>query len=132
MHALRIAHQGQELLTTGRITLPIVEPERHRLMQVRRGEVALPGVHDRLNAQSAQLEHAVFSADLPDEPDHDAVNRFLVGALRARLGWRSPPRRDEQPTVSLSTRQGAAALGRGVLLRKAWLRVGEQQRRLAS
>ena len=28
MHALRIAYQGIELLSTGRITLPVPEPER--------------------------------------------------------------------------------------------------------
>jgi uncharacterized protein len=32
MHALRIAHQGQELLSTGQITLPIADPERRRLL----------------------------------------------------------------------------------------------------
>jgi uncharacterized protein len=34
MHALRISHQGRQLLTTGRIELPVEEPERSRLMQV--------------------------------------------------------------------------------------------------
>src|SRR5215207_2935574 len=32
MHALRIAHQGNELLATGRISLPVAEPARSRLM----------------------------------------------------------------------------------------------------
>jgi hypothetical protein len=82
MHALRIAHQGQELLTTGRITLPIGEPERGRLMQVRRGEVPLDDVLDRLHAQSAQLERIVLGSELPEEPDHDAVDSFLVDAYQ--------------------------------------------------
>ena len=43
MHALRIAHQGSELLSTGRITLPIAEPVRSRLMEVRRGDIPLRG-----------------------------------------------------------------------------------------
>jgi hypothetical protein len=82
MHALRIAHQGRELLTTGRITLPVAEPERSRLMEVRRGEVPLAGVLDRLHRQSAALEREILAFEIPDEPDRDRVNRFLVNAYR--------------------------------------------------
>jgi hypothetical protein len=32
MHALRIGHQGSELITTGRISLPVTEPVRSRLL----------------------------------------------------------------------------------------------------
>jgi hypothetical protein len=39
MHALRLGVQGVELLSTGRITLPIPEPERGYLRAIRRGEV---------------------------------------------------------------------------------------------
>ncbi len=82
MHALRIAHQGRELLSTGRITLPIAEPERSRLLQVRRGEVPLRTVLDRLHEQSALLEDSILESDLPDEPDRAAVDAFLVDAYQ--------------------------------------------------
>jgi predicted nucleotidyltransferase len=91
MHALRIAHQGQELLRTGRITLPIASPEREDLMQVRRGEIPLRSVLDRLHERSALLEDTILSSDLPDEPDRDAVDRFLVDAYqRAWAGETGP------------------------------------------
>jgi predicted nucleotidyltransferase len=80
MHALRIAHQGIELLTTGRITLPVAQPERDRLMQVRRGEIAFSDVLDRLHQQSAALEHILLDDRLPDRSDHEAVDRFLTRA----------------------------------------------------
>jgi uncharacterized protein len=80
MHALRIAHQGSELLSTGRITLPIASPERERLLEVRRGELPLREVLDRLHAQAARFEFATLSNDLPDAADADAVDRFLVDA----------------------------------------------------
>lgn len=80
MHALRIAHEGTELLSTGQITLPIAEPHRQRLLEVRRGEVALAEVLDRLHEQSAQLEQAMLSSNLPEHPDQEAVDRFLVAA----------------------------------------------------
>ncbi len=82
MHALRIAHQGRELLATGRITLPTAEPERRRLMEVRRGEIPLTAVLERLQQQSAALEQDVVDARLPDEPDQDRVDRFLVSAYQ--------------------------------------------------
>jgi uncharacterized protein len=80
MHALRIAYQGVELLSTGHITLPIAEPERERLLQVRRGELPLREVLDRLHKQAARLEDATLSNDLPEAPDTGAVDRFLVDA----------------------------------------------------
>lgn len=44
MHALRLGVQGIEYLSTGRITLPIPEPELGLLREVRRGEWDLPRV----------------------------------------------------------------------------------------
>jgi hypothetical protein len=82
MHALRIAHQGLELLAGGRITLPVAEPARSELMAVRRGEVALDDVITRLHERIAQLERALATADVPEEPDRDAADRFLVEAHR--------------------------------------------------
>jgi uncharacterized protein len=49
MHALRLGVQGVELLTTGRITLPVPVPELGHLRQVRRGEVPLAEVVGRSN-----------------------------------------------------------------------------------
>jgi predicted nucleotidyltransferase len=82
MHALRIAHQGIELLTTGRIMLPVEEPERSRLMEVRRGEVPLATVLDRLRDQSGRLEQLILDAALPGEPDRARIDTFLVSAYR--------------------------------------------------
>jgi len=40
MHMLRLGFQGVELLTTGRLSLPMREPERSYLLDVRRGRLA--------------------------------------------------------------------------------------------
>jgi len=80
MHALRIAVQGRELLTTGRITLPVPEPDRSRLMDVRRGEVPLPDVLTDLHAAVAALEELAVTADVPESADVAAVDAFLVRA----------------------------------------------------
>jgi hypothetical protein len=82
MHALRIAHQGNELLSSGRITLPISEPVRARLMEVRRGEPTLAEVLERLHEQTALLERAALQGQLPEQPDHAAIDDFLADAYQ--------------------------------------------------
>ena len=56
--------------------------DRDHLMQVRRGEIPLRSVLDRLPERSAVLEGTILSSDLPDEPDRDTVDRFLVDAYQ--------------------------------------------------
>ena len=86
MHALRIAHQGLELMTEGRISLPVPDPARSRLMAVRRGEVALDEVLGELHERLAELERLVATAELPEDPDREAADRFLIEAHREVWG----------------------------------------------
>lgn len=87
MHALRIAVQGIELVSSGRITLPVPEPDRSGLRAVRRGEPTLAEVVAELDEATARLTGLVDASDLPDEADAAAVDRFLVGAYqRAWMG----------------------------------------------
>ncbi len=82
MHALRIAHQGIELLTDGVITLPVGEPARSELRAVRSGEVPLDDVLARLESATAELEAATQRSGLAERPDADKVDAFLVEAYR--------------------------------------------------
>jgi hypothetical protein len=76
-HALRLGIQGVELLTTGRLSLPM--PERHRddLRAVRRGEVPLDEVVARIDDYERQLELLRESASVPDQPDRAWVDGWL-------------------------------------------------------
>lgn len=82
MHALCFGYQGIELLTTGRITLPMVDPERAALREVRSGAVALDAVLAHLDRVTAQLAQAGEASQLPDRSDVAAVDRFVVTAYR--------------------------------------------------
>lgn len=82
MHALRIAVQGIELLGTGRITLPVREPDRARLRAVRAGTVPLDEVMARLDELSERLQRLTDESDLPGDGDHEQVDRFLVQEYR--------------------------------------------------
>lgn len=77
MHALRLGYQGIELLTTGRITLPVPEPELSQLRAIRRGEVALPDVLAAIDEAEQRLIALRGSADLPDEPDRAWADAWL-------------------------------------------------------
>lgn len=82
MHALRIAVQGIELLSTGRISLPVSEPDRSRLRAVRAGSVPLDEVVARLDELTARLERLTDESDLPPVGDQKRVSRFLVEVYR--------------------------------------------------
>jgi uncharacterized protein len=77
MHALRLGVQGVELLTTGRITLPVPEPELSYLRAVRQGQVPLQDAVDAVAQAEARLLALSASSAVPDQPDQDWVNEWL-------------------------------------------------------
>jgi hypothetical protein len=84
MHALRLGLQGIELLTTGRITLPVPEPDRAYLRSIRRGEVPLAEVVDAVTGAEARLTALRESSSVPDRPDRNWVDGWLH---RSYLGF---------------------------------------------
>jgi hypothetical protein len=77
MHALRLGVQGVELLSTGRITLPVPEPERAYLRSVRRGEVPLAEVVAAVDDAERRLIALRTSSSIPAKPDHAWVDAWL-------------------------------------------------------
>lgn len=77
MHALRLGVQGVELLSTGRITLPIPEPDLSSLRAVRRGEVGLDEVLRRLDALEARLVDLIATSPLPPYADTAWIDDWL-------------------------------------------------------
>jgi hypothetical protein len=77
MHALRLGAQGVELLTTGRITLPVPDPAGTYLRAVRRGGVPLAEVVTALADVEAELLRLQAHAEVPPEPDRAWVDDWL-------------------------------------------------------
>jgi hypothetical protein len=77
MHALRIGLQGIELLTTGRMTLPVAEPNRSYLRAIRRGERPLPEVLDAIVDTEERLAGLRDSDAVPPEPDRRWIDSWL-------------------------------------------------------
>ncbi|UJA19333.1 nucleotidyltransferase [Thermoleophilia bacterium SCSIO 60948] len=76
MHALRIGYQGIELLTDLKITLPVPEPQRSRLMDVRMGRVPPAEILEELDGLIAQLESAPVPHQSP--PPQAVIEQWLV------------------------------------------------------
>ncbi|WP_207798237.1 nucleotidyltransferase domain-containing protein [Klenkia marina] len=89
MHALRLGVQGVELLSTGRITLPVPEPDRSYLRAVRRGEVPLAEVVAAVDAAEQRLIGLRESSTVPDEPDRAWVDAWLHRSYLA--SWARQP-----------------------------------------
>ena len=77
MHALRLGLQGVELLTTGRISLPVPEPDRAYLRAVRRGEEPLADVLTAITDAEERLTALRTSSQVPPEPDRAWVDDWL-------------------------------------------------------
>ena len=89
-HALRLAMQGRELALHGRLTLPMPDAERERVLEVKRGDVPdLQVVLDEIDQVAAEVQGALDSGrtPLPAEPDRAAINDWCVRAHRRHWGW---------------------------------------------
>ena len=84
MHLLRLLLAGIEVLRDGRVPLD-VGPERDRLLAVRRGEVDWPEVEAWRSNLHRQLDAAYRSTSLPERPDYDWADEFLVRARRGMV-----------------------------------------------
>lgn len=87
-HMVRLGLQGVELLTTGTITLPIPEPHRTWLIELRRGEHTKQEALDwaeRLERQITALTET--PRVLPEQPDHHGINEWLASVHRRFWGW---------------------------------------------
>jgi hypothetical protein len=88
MHLIRQLLSGIHALKAGVIPVEVDGANRRRLLAIRAGEVAL----DEIDAWRLDL-HRKFEDEygrtrLPERPDYDAANAFLIRARRAALEGR--------------------------------------------
>lgn len=77
-HLIRLGYQGIEYLTTGSIPLPLPPEQRKTVLQVRRGVWSENEVLYLAESLETQMQDALAQTDLPDEPDHEALSRWVV------------------------------------------------------
>jgi uncharacterized protein len=79
MHLLRLLLTGAATLREGRVPVR-VEAQRERLLAVKRGELAWTEVDKWRKELHHDFEAALTATKLPERPDYEKANRFLVRA----------------------------------------------------
>ena len=78
MHMLRLGYQGIEYLQTGKLTMPMNEPERSYLFDVRQGGYDMQHVLTRAGELERELKDLLDTSPLPEEPDTAQVDEWMV------------------------------------------------------
>ena len=89
-HALRLALQGRELVQHGRLTLPMPEAERQRVLEVKSGQVReLQVVLDEIDAVAAEVVQTLESrrTPLPERADVATIEEWAVKVHRRFWDW---------------------------------------------
>jgi len=89
-HALRLGLQGIELVSTGRLSLPLRPDDLEQCMAVKRGEVSFATALTMIDAARADLAELVDHPErspLPARPDMVAVNDWLEWIHRLHWDW---------------------------------------------
>ncbi len=81
MHLLRLLLTGAATLRTGSVPVR-VEAHRDRLLAVKRGEVEWTDVDAWRKELHRDFELALSETKLPERPDYEVANRFLLKARR--------------------------------------------------
>lgn len=84
-HMVRLGIQGVELLETGTITLPMPEPWLTWIRDLRQGRHTQQEAIEAAADLEARLEILTRTSPIPEVPDMDRANRWLIDAYEA--GW---------------------------------------------
>jgi len=83
MHLIRLLHSGIHALKAGDIRVDVGE-YRDELLAIRAGKLTFDGVRHRALELDREFRAAFLTTTLPETPDTDRVNRFLIAARRRR------------------------------------------------
>lgn len=78
MHILRLGFQGVELLSTGRLTLPMPKKDRAFVYATRLGEVPLQDVLTKAGELEREIKDLLSEAPLRDKPDRDYIESWML------------------------------------------------------
>lgn len=81
MHLIRLLHSGIHALREGEIRVDVAE-HRDELLAIRAGAVPFEAVEARALELDRVFQEAFSGTKLPERPDTDRVNRFLIAARR--------------------------------------------------
>lgn len=77
-HMVRLGLQGVELLSTGRITLPMPALDRSWIRELRMGKHTQQEALDRAEELEEEILLLMSTSELPETPDYKWANKFLA------------------------------------------------------
>ncbi|HRH45640.1 MAG TPA: nucleotidyltransferase domain-containing protein [Pyrinomonadaceae bacterium] len=84
MHLIRLLLQGIEILKTGELTVKM-EANRDKLLMIKRGELLWESINDWRLMLHKDFENAFAQTKLPERPDYERANQFLITARRKMI-----------------------------------------------
>jgi uncharacterized protein len=84
MHLIRLLHSGIGVLRDGFVPVK-VDAHRERLLAIRRGEVPWEEVEDWRLSLHQEFNAAFDATTLPERPDYERANAFLISARRRAM-----------------------------------------------
>lgn len=79
MHILRLGFQGVELLSTGRLTLPLADEARDFCRACRQGNLSMQEVLTKAGDLERELKDLLDSSPLPKEADREFIENWMIG-----------------------------------------------------
>jgi predicted nucleotidyltransferase len=89
MHLIRLLISGIDVLREGKVTVQVGQ-QRERLLELKRGEVPFAEADAWRRRLQVDFEYAFLHTILPDRPDYDRVNTFLIHARRLAMHQELP------------------------------------------
>ncbi|VTU01187.1 Nucleotidyltransferase OS=Oscillatoria nigro-viridis PCC 7112 GN=Osc7112_4161 PE=4 SV=1: Nuc-transf [Gemmataceae bacterium] len=81
MHLIRLLHSGIHAMAGGEVRVDVQE-HRDELLAIRHGKVSFEEVSKRALDLDRQFQEAFTRTALPEKPDTERANRFLIAARR--------------------------------------------------
>jgi len=81
MHLLRLLISGAAALREGSVPVQ-VGAQRQRLLEIRAGQVAWAEIESWRRELHQDFDRALLETALPERPDYEAANRFLIRARK--------------------------------------------------
>lgn len=83
MHMLRLGYQGVELLTTGRLVMPLANDIREQLRGLRRGEMDLQDALTKAGELERELKDLLDDSPIQATPNTEVVEAWMVEEYRS-------------------------------------------------
>lgn len=84
-HLLRLYYEAENLLLYGRLSFPFTGKVRDELMAVKTGRVNLDELMSKCDVLKQRVDEAFAKTTLPEEPDRDYLNKYLVQVMLDRF-----------------------------------------------